>query len=110
LDALGYTWATDTLLGISTLLGELTTIEFEAIIGASGGRRDFNTANEREKIRGYARAVAVGNVVDVLGDWAVQFDLCHAGITQASELAGASLDDIARRRSFTIASAEQNRP
>jgi hypothetical protein len=94
------------------LLGESTTIEIEveAITSTSGGRRDSNTANEREKIRGYVRAVAVGNVVQVPGYWVVQFDLCYEGVTQPLELVGASLDDVVRRRSFTIAAAEQNRP
>ena len=126
LEVLGDIRPTGTLLGIPALIGEPTTIEIEAeaIIGASGSRRDFYTANEREKARGYARAVAVGNVVHVSGctsvdaeggvqapgDWAAQLDLCHEGIAQALEMAGASLDDVVRRRSFTIASAEQNRP
>ena len=125
LEVLGDIRPTGTLLGIPALIGEPTTIEIEAeaIIGASGSRRDFYTANEREKARGYARAVAVGNVVHVSGctsvdadgavqvpgNWAAQFDLCHEGIAQALEMAGASLDDVVRRRSFTIASAEQNR-
>ena len=94
------------------MLGEPTTIEIEveAIIGASGGRRDFNTANEREKIRGYARAVAVGNVVQVPGYCVAQFDLCYEGVAQTLQLMGVSLDDVVRRRSFTIAVTEQNRP
>ncbi len=126
LEVLGDIRPTGTLLGIPALIGEPTTIEIEAeaIIGASASRRDFYTANEREKARGYARAVAVGNVVHVSGctsvdadgavqvpgNWAAQFDLCHEGIAQALEMAGASLDDVLRRRSFTIATAEQNRP
>ena len=37
------------------------------------------------------------------GDWAAQFDLCHEKIAAALAQAGASLDDVVRRRSFTIA-------
>lgn len=126
LEALGDIRPTGTLLGIPALIGAETTIEIEAeaIIGAAGARQDFYTANQREKTRGYARAVAVGDVVHVSGctsvdpagvvqapgDWAAQVDLCHEAIADALSMAGASFDDVIRRRSFTIAAAEQNRP
>ena len=126
LEALGEVRPTNTLLGIPGLIAPemLVEIEAEAIIGASGARRDIYTANEREKVRGYARAVAVGDVVHVSGctsldadgavqapgDWAAQFDLCHEAIRSALSEAGATLDDVVRRRSFTVASAERNRP
>ena len=76
--------------------GDGHQIEAEAIIGAAspGG---FYTANEREA-RGYARAVAVGDVVvspDVRpstpqavlspGDWAARVDLCHECPTGAGD-------------------------
>ncbi|MBT3533387.1 MAG: RidA family protein, partial [Rhodospirillaceae bacterium] len=94
------------------------------IIGAAGNRQDFYSGDENEKPRGYARAVAVGDVVHVSGctsmdengvvqapgDWAGQYDICHEKITAALAQAGASLDDVVRRRSFTVAGAEQNRP
>ena len=38
------------------------------------------------------------------------FDICHEGIEEALAMAGAILNDVIQRRSFTIASAEQNRP
>ena len=44
------------------------------------------------------------------GDWAAQFDLCHEAIAAALAQAGASLDDVVRRRSFTVSSATQIRP
>ncbi|MEC7303376.1 MAG: Rid family hydrolase, partial [Pseudomonadota bacterium] len=114
---------TGTFMGILALIGPETAIEIEAeaILGAASARKNFYTANEREKARGYARAV--GDVVHVSGctsvdptgvvlspgDWAAQVDLCHEHVQQALEMAGAKLDDVVRRRSFTIASAEQNR-
>ena len=126
LEALGDIRPTGTLLGIPALIGAPTVIEIEAeaIVGAAASRQDFYTANEREKTRGYARAVAVGDVVHVSGctsvdpggtvrapgDWAAQFDICHEGIEEALAMAGACLDDVVRRRSFTVSSAEQNRP
>jgi enamine deaminase RidA (YjgF/YER057c/UK114 family) len=126
LEALGDVRPTATLLGIPGLIAPemLVEIEAEAIIGAAATRQDYYTGAENEKHRGYARAVAVGDVVHVSGctsmdlngdvqapgDWAAQFDLCHEAIQSALAQAGAGLDDVVRRRSFTIASAEQNRP
>ncbi|MEC8164928.1 MAG: Rid family hydrolase, partial [Pseudomonadota bacterium] len=82
-----------TFMSILALIGPETAIEIEAeaILGAASARKNFYTANEREKARGYARAVAVGDVVHVSGctsvdptgvvlspgDWAAQVDLCH---------------------------------
>tara|TARA_Y100001934_G_scaffold123007_1_gene150171 strand:+ start:58 stop:399 length:342 start_codon:yes stop_codon:yes gene_type:complete len=43
-------------------------------------------------------------------DWAALFVICHEGIEDALAMAGAILNDVIQRRSFTIASAEQNRP
>ncbi len=125
LNALGEVRPTDTLLGIPALLTPdmLIEIEAEAIIGAAATRQDIYTEQEREKARGYARAVAVGDVVHVSGctsidgsgelhapgDWAAQYDLCHEAIAAALAKAGASLDDVVRRRSFTVDTATQNR-
>ncbi len=125
LEMLGDIRPTGTLLGIPALIGAGTEIEIEAeaIVGAAGSRREFYTANEREKARGYARAVAVGDVVHVSGctsvdadgkvqapgDWAAQVDLCHEAVADALAMAGLELDDVVRRRSFTVAAAEQNR-
>ena len=60
---------TGTLLGIPALIGPERAIEIEAeaILGAASARKNFYTANEREKARGYARAVAVGDVVHISG-------------------------------------------
>ena len=126
LDVLGDVRPTATLLAIPGLIAPemLVEIEAEAIIGAADTRRDFYTGNEIERARGYARAVAVGDVVHVSGctsmdsngivqapgDWAAQYDLCHEAVASALAQAGASLDDVVRRRTFTIAAAEQNRP
>jgi enamine deaminase RidA (YjgF/YER057c/UK114 family) len=126
LEALGEVRPTGTLLGIPALIAPemLVEIEAEAIIGAAAIRQDIYTGDEIEKPRGFARAVAVGDVVHVSGctsvdgegnvqapgDWAAQFDICHEAVAAALAQAGASLDDVVRRRSFTIAAAEQNRP
>ncbi len=115
-----------TLLGIPALMVPemLVEIEAEAIVGSANDRQTIYTANEAEKPRGYSRAVRVGDVVHVsgctsidadrnvraVGDWAAQYDLAHEGIEAALKEAGATLDDIVRRRTFTIDRAEQNRP
>jgi enamine deaminase RidA (YjgF/YER057c/UK114 family) len=44
------------------------------------------------------------------GDWAAQSDLAHETIRRALTEAGATLDDVVRRRTFTAIGAEQNRP
>jgi len=116
---------TSTLLGIPALIHPemQVEIETEAIIGAAAKRQEIYTAQQREKVRGYARAVAVGDWVYVsgctslsasgdvqaVGDWAAQYDLCHTTIQWALEQAGASLDDVISRRTFTIDRAELNR-
>ena len=126
LECLGEVRPTATLIGIPALIAPemLVEVEAEAIIGAAATRRDIYTGSENEKPHGYARAVAVGEVVHVSGctardgegnvrapgDWAAQYDLCHEAVAEALAQAGASLDDVVRRRSFTTASAEQNRP
>ena len=43
-------------------------------------------------------------------DWAALFVICHEGIEEVLAMAEAILNDVIQRRSFTIASAEQNRP
>jgi len=124
-DILGETRPTATLLGIPALIMPemLVEIEAEAIVGAAKSRRDIYSGNESERPRGYARAVQVDDVVHVSGctsmgpdgvvqasgDWAAQYDLCHEAIGRALGEAGLTLDDIIRRRSFTVAAAEQNR-
>ena len=126
LDALGEVRPTSTLLGIPALVRPemLIEIEAEAIVGAARSRRDIYTAHARERPRGYARAVAVGERVYVsgctsvspagesqaTGDWAGQLDLSHEAIRWALEQAGASLDDVIRRRTFTVDGAQVNRP
>jgi enamine deaminase RidA (YjgF/YER057c/UK114 family) len=125
LDALGDVRPTSTLLGIPALVRPelLVEIEAEAVLGAARSRRDVYTEHMREKPRGYARAVKVGDLVYVAGctslsstgevraagDWAAQYDLSHETIRWALEQTGASLDDVVRRRTFTVDGAEQNR-
>ena len=125
-EALGDLRPPCTLLGIPALMVPemLVEIEVEAIIGSAGDRQTIYTENQAEKPRGYSRAVRVGDVVHVsgctsidadrnvraVGDWAAQYDLAHEGIRDALEQAGATLDDVVRRRTFTIDRAEQNRP
>jgi enamine deaminase RidA (YjgF/YER057c/UK114 family) len=48
--------------------------------------------------------------VQAEGDWARQHDLAHEGIQWALAQAGATLDDVIRRRVFTVDSAQMNRP
>jgi enamine deaminase RidA (YjgF/YER057c/UK114 family) len=126
LEAFGDVRPTSTLLGIPALIRPemLIEIEAEAVIGASGRRRDIYTRQLREKPRGYARAVEVGDLVHVSGctalddagnvrapgDWAAQYDLAVETSRWALEQAGASLDDAVRRRTFTVDGAEINRP
>jgi enamine deaminase RidA (YjgF/YER057c/UK114 family) len=125
-DALGEVRPTSTLLVIPGLVRPdmLVEIEAEAIIGAARSRQNIYTQQQREKPRGYARAVAVGDWVYVSGctsispagdiqaegDWAAQYDLAHSGVQWALEQAGATLDDVIRRRTFTVDSAQMNRP
>jgi enamine deaminase RidA (YjgF/YER057c/UK114 family) len=45
-----------------------------------------------------------------LGDWAAQYDLSVETIRWALEQAGATLDDVVRRRTFTVDRAAVNRP
>jgi enamine deaminase RidA (YjgF/YER057c/UK114 family) len=126
LEALGDVRPTSTLLGIPALLRPemLIEIEAEAIIGAARSRRDIYTEHMREKPRGYARAVEVGDLVFVsgctsimpdgevkaVGDWAAQSDLAHEAIQWALGQAGATMDDVVRRRTFTTETADVNRP
>jgi enamine deaminase RidA (YjgF/YER057c/UK114 family) len=117
---------TSTLLAIPALLRPemLIEIEAEAIIGAAGARRDVYTEKMRERPRGYARAVEVGDRVYVsgctsmnssgepqaAGDWAAQYDLAHETIRWALEQTGARMDDAIRKRTFTVDGTRQNRP
>jgi enamine deaminase RidA (YjgF/YER057c/UK114 family) len=126
LEALGDVRPTSTLLGIPALIRPemLIEVEAEAVLGAARSRRDIYTEHMREKPRGYARAVEVGDLVYVsgctslsstgavqaAGDWAAQYDLAHETIRWALGQAGATLDDVVRRRTFTVDGAEQNRP
>ena len=126
LDALGDVRPTSTLLGIPALVRPelLVEIEAEAVLGVARSRRDVYTEHMREKPRGYARAVEVGDLVYVsgctslsstgevraAGDWAAQYDLAHETIRWALEQTGATLDDVVRRRTFTVEAADQNRP
>ena len=126
LEALGDVRPTSTLLGIPALVlpEMLIEIEAEAIIGAAKTRRDIYTQQQREKPRGYARAVEVGDWIWVsgctsmnaagepqaAGDWAAQTDLSIETARGALAQAGASLDDVVRRRTFTVECAKANRP
>ena len=125
LEALGDVRPTSTLLGIPALVlpEMLIEVEAEAIIGAAKTRRDIYTQQQREKPRGYARAVEVGDWIWVsgctsmnaagepqaAGDWAAQTDLSIETAGWALAQAGASLDDVVRRRTFTVDGASVNR-
>ena len=125
-DALGEVRPVSTLLGVPALVHPelLVEIEAEAIIGAARARRDIYTEHQREKPRGYARAVVVGDQVylsgctsvsstgevQAPGDWARQYDLALDTIRWALGQAGASIEDVVRRRTFTVHGAHQNRP
>jgi enamine deaminase RidA (YjgF/YER057c/UK114 family) len=125
-EALGDVRPVSTLLGIPALVRPelLVEIEAEAVIGAARTRRDIYTQYRRERPRGYARAVVVGEQVYVSGctsvsatgevqapwDWARQYDLAIETIGWALAEAGATLDDVVRRRTFTVQVANQNRP
>ena len=125
LEALGDVRPTSTLLGIPALVlpEMLIEIEADAVVGAARTRRDIYTQQQREKPRGYARAVAVGDWVWVsgctsmsaagepraAGDWAAQSDLSVETARWALEQAGVTLDDVVRRRTFTVDGATQNR-
>jgi enamine deaminase RidA (YjgF/YER057c/UK114 family) len=124
-ESLGDVRPVSTLLGVPALVRPelLVEIEAEAVLGAASARRDIYTQHEREKPRGYARAVAVGDRVYVsgctsisaagevqaAGDWARQYDLAMDTIRGSLDQAGASLDDVIRRRTFTVDGARQNR-
>jgi enamine deaminase RidA (YjgF/YER057c/UK114 family) len=126
LEALGEVRPPSTLLGVPALMlpEMLIEVEAEAIVGASRIRREIYTQQQREKPRGYARAVQVGDWIWVSGctsmnaagepqavsDWAAQSDLAHESIRWALEQAGATLDDVVRRRIFTVDGANVNRP
>ena len=73
LEALGEVRPTSTLLGIPALLRPdmLIEIETEAIVGAAAARQDIYLQEQRERSRGYARAVAVGDAVYVSGCTAI---------------------------------------
>lgn len=121
-DAWDDTHPTNTVLGIPGLVhpNMLVEIEGEAIVGAP--RHEIYL--DGEDADGFARAVSANGVVHVSGcmaidadgavfapgDWAAQYDKAHEMIKLALHKAGAELDDVVRRRMFTIDSAEQNRP
>ena len=124
-EVLGDVRPVSTLLGVPALVRPelLVEIEAEAVLGAARSRRDIYTQHMREKPRGYARAVVVGDQVYVSGctsvsatgevqapgDWARQYDLAVDTSRWALEQAGASMDDVVRRRTFTVEGAKQNR-
>ena len=126
LEAFGDVRPTSTTLGIPALLRPemLIEIEAEAIIGAAKSRRDVFTQREREKPRGYARAVGVGDRIYMSGctdldaagelqspgDWAAQYDHALETVKWSLEQFGAGLDDVVRRQTFTVRGADVNRP
>jgi enamine deaminase RidA (YjgF/YER057c/UK114 family) len=126
LEALGDVRPASTLLFVPGLVHPAMRVEIEAeaVAGAATSRRDIYTQQQREKPRGYARAVQVGDWIWVsgctaldaagqpraAGDWAAQSDLAVETIRWTLEQAGATLDDVVRRRTFTVDGAEVNRP
>ena len=125
LEAVGDVRPASTLLVVPGLVRPdmLIEVEAEAVVGASRTRQDIYTQRMREKPRGYARAVQVGDWIHVsgctaldpagdvraAGDWAAQHDLAVETIRWTLEQAGASLDDVVRRRTFTVDAAQMNR-
>ena len=79
---------------------------------------------EREKPRGYARAVQVGDWIYMSGctdldadgnlqspdDWAAQYDHAIETMRWSLEQCGATLDDVVRRQTFTVERAQITRP
>lgn len=126
LEAFGDVRPTSTTLGIPALLRPemLIEIEAEAIIGAAKTRRDVYTQQQREKPRGYARLVEVGERIYMSGctdldaagqvqapnDWAAQYDHALETVRWSLDQVGASLDDVVRRQTFTVDRAQVNRP
>jgi enamine deaminase RidA (YjgF/YER057c/UK114 family) len=124
-EALGDVRPVSTLLGSPALVRPelLVEIEAEAVLGAARARRDIYTEHQREKPRGYSRAVVVGDQVYVsgctsisaageiqaAGDWARQYDLAMDTISWSLSQAGVGLADVVRRRTFTVEGAKQNR-
>jgi len=124
-EAMGDVRPVSTLLVVPALLRPemLIEVEAEALVGASRTRRDLYTELRREHPRGYARAVAVGDAIYVsgctslsaagepqaAGDWAAQCDLANDVIGRTLAEAGASFDDVVRRRTFTVHDARVNR-
>src|SRR5207245_11432474 len=102
----------------------LIEIEAEASIGALTSRRGIYTQQQRGKPRGYARAVEVGDWIWVsgctsmnaagepqaAGDLAAQTDLSIETARWALAQAGAPLDDVVRRGTFTVEGATVKRP
>jgi enamine deaminase RidA (YjgF/YER057c/UK114 family) len=125
LEAFGDLRPTSTTLGIPALLRPemLIEIEAEAIVGAGKTRRDAYTQQQREKPRGYARTVTVGDRIYMSGctdldaagqlqapdDWAAQYDHALDTVKWSLEQAGASLDDVVRRQTFTVNRVQVNR-
>ncbi len=125
LDTLGDVRPSSTLLIVPALLRPemLVEIEAEAVIGAGAVRQDIYTRQRREHPRGYARAVRVNDWIWMSGctalddagqlrgpgDWAAQVDLANETIRWTLEQAGATLDDVVRRRTFTVQDAKVNR-
>jgi enamine deaminase RidA (YjgF/YER057c/UK114 family) len=125
LEAMGDVRPVSTLLVVPALLRPemLIEVEAEAVVGAASTRRDIYTQQRREHPRGYARAVVVGDDIYVsgctslsdggepqaAGDWAAQSDLANEVIRWTLEQAGASFDDVVRRRTFTVHGANVNR-
>ena len=125
-DTLGEVRPSSTLVIIPALLRPemLVEIEAEAVVGAHRVRRDIYTRQRREYPRGYARAVQVDDWIWMSGctalddagqlrapgDWAAQADLANETIRWTLEQAGATLDDVVRRRTFTVQHAKVNRP
>ena len=126
LEAFGDVRPTSTTLGIPALLRPemLIEIEAEAIIGAAKARRNIYTQQQREKPRGYARLVEVGERIYMSGctdldaagqvqapnDWAAQYDHALETVRWSLDQVGASLDDVVRRQTFTVDRAQVNRP
>ena len=54
-------------------------------------------------------SISAAGEVQAAGDWARQYDFAMDTIRWALEQAGSSVDDVVRRRTFTVHGAQQNR-
>src|SRR5438552_308550 len=103
---------------------QLIEIELDAVDGAGRSAQRISSGRPVEEQYAYSRAVRVGDRVFISGSTALnargqveapgdmyrQTRATMDPIIMALGQAGATLDDVVRRRTFTVDGAEQNRP